>query len=134
MKRIISLILTISTIISLSILPSYANNMVTPRWVTTSDTVVYHQRNADCAECMVYISGQPGARIIDVDIKMVAFLSNGPVTIASWDNLSGTDEFTFIEYVPLEMLDIVYQLSFTATVVRNGVTETISDYFDVLYT
>ena len=134
MRKFISILIATSLLLSLFVMPSYATNALNARWVTISDTVIYHQYNAGNAECFIYISGQPGAQITSVDVQLVMFTSAGTIQVATWNDLSGGNDFTFAEYVPVNQLGTVYQLSFTATVVRNGVTETISDYLDVLYT
>lgn len=134
MKKTLSLFVTLALLLSLFVIPIHASNAANARWKNTSDTIVHHCYYAGNAECYVYISGYSGATVTNVDIQFDQITISGSRNIASWENLSGGNDFTFAEYVPNIELDCIYRLTFTADVVRNGVVETVSDYLELFYT
>ena len=134
MRKTLTLFIVAALLISLFVMPIHASNATNARWTNTSNTIVHHCYYAGNAECYVYISGYTGATVTNVDIRFEKMMGSGPYTVASWENLSGGNDFTFAEYVPNVELYCIYRLTFTADVVRNGVVETISDYLELFYT
>lgn len=134
MKRLLSLLAVVSVFLSFPIRPTYASNLANARWTNTHDFTISHCYDHGNASCSVSILGYSDARVTNVSISFDMITTDGLINIASWNDLSGGQYFTFSDTVPNIEVECVYRLSFTADVVRNGVVETISDHLDLFYT
>ena len=133
MKKILSLLLSISLLLFLFVVPIHASNANNARWVNTKRTIISHDYLDGNAACRITITGYSDAIVTNVDISFDQVTPVGLINIATWNDLSGGQYFTFYDTVPNIEADCVYRLSFTADVVKDGVIETISDHFDRFY-
>lgn len=133
MKRILSVFLMISILLSISVSTTYADNVISARWINTHDIIIAHDYLDGNAHCCISVSGYSNTYVTNVDISFDQVTPVGLINIATWNDLSGGQYFTFYDTVPNIEADCVYRLSFTADVVKNGVIETISDHFDRFY-
>lgn len=130
MKKTIQYLLLISLSLLLLISPVYANNA---RWTNASDIIISHGYHNGVAECYVYIDCYTGATVTNVDIYFDMYTSDGWVAVSQWTGLSGSNSFSFLEFVPIDNPTTTYRLSIAAEVTKNGVTEIIEKYKNVVY-
>jgi len=73
------------------------------------------------------VIGQPGTTRITVNAALDRINANGTVTpIGSWNNLQSNGQIWMWERVHYVARGHNYRLTLTATVLRNGVSETVS--------
>lgn len=131
MKKIISVFVVLSLMVGVLMLPISA---VEPRWSNTSMVIMQHGYFNGSAECVIEIDGYSGATISNVDIRLDKVVGDTLVNVASWNDLSSGQYFTFLETVSGVELYCTYRLSFTAEVHRNGTVEPLDMHKDVYYT
>lgn len=134
MKKILSFLVAAILLHTQFASPVYADNYVNARWVNTKNIVISHEYYDGEADCCISISAFSNSIITNVDISFDQVIGNHIINIATWNDLSSNEEFVFIETVQNIEVDYLYRLSFTADIINNGVTETISRSFDRFYT
>lgn len=133
MKKLCSLLLTISCLLSVSFVPINADNIANARWTNTSLVHITHEYSEGNAECYVVISGYTGAIITNVNISLDKIMGSGLANVASWSNLSAQERLRFVESVPGVEANCLYRLSLTADVIIDGVVEHLDLYEDSFY-
>lgn len=134
MRKTASFLLAIFILLSMLTMPLNASSLANARWINTNNYVIAHDYYEGNAECCLSISGYSNAIVTNVDISFDQVTGAGLINIASWNDLSGGQNFVFYETVPNVEIDCIYRLTFTADVVKDGVVETITDYLERFYT
>lgn len=131
-KKLISFFLALTLLFAVIALPISA---VTPRWTNVDYIFLHHYYSDGVAKVAVRIVGAAGTTLIDdVDIKLYRVVDGILVLEGWWLNLSQTgDEFELIDEVDNVLTNAVYRLVVSADVHRNGVVETVSDYYETNY-
>lgn len=133
MKKALHIIMMVSVLLSCLAHPVSARNIGTPRWNNTTIVLVDPDYYDGTIGCFVDIVAKDGATIENVEIRLDKKIGNVYVNIASWNNLSGGDSFTFHEIVSDVDLGYTYRLSVTANVTLNGVVDAINNYAEEYY-
>lgn len=133
MKKALHIIMIVSVLLSCLTHPISASNNIIPRWKNTTIVLVDPHYYNGTIECFVDIVAENGATIENVNIRLDKKIGNIYVNIASWNNLSGDDSFTFYEIVSDVDLGYTYRLSVTANVTLNGVVDAINNYAEEYY-
>ena len=134
MKKTLSFIVATILLFPKICFPVHANNSFNARWINTKNIVITHEYYDGEADCCISISALPNSSITNVDISFDEVIGDYLINIATWNDLSSNTEFLFVETVQNIAADKLYRLSFSADIINNGVTETISRSYERFYT
>jgi len=102
---------------------------VAPHWENVSDISITLSSSNNTASTNVSIFGRAGTTSINATITLSRVNSNGTLTtVRTWSNQSSQNStFTFSGTHAITSGN-TYRISVSATVIRNGVSETVSDW------
>jgi 4-aminobutyrate aminotransferase-like enzyme len=100
-------------------------------WVNTSTLYVTLSFSGSQAVCGAYVLGVSGTTEISGSATLARKNSNGTyTTVKTWNNLYAADDILTFDGSWYVTTGYTYKLTFTATVYRNGVGETVSEYYE----
>jgi hypothetical protein len=100
-------------------------------WVNTDVVYVTLSFNGSQAVCGAYVMGKSNTTEISGSATLARKNSNGTyTTVKTWNNLYAADDILTFDGSWYVTTGYTYRLTFTATVYRNGVGETVSGYYE----
>ncbi len=105
--------------------------LVSPQWVNTDVVNISLSFRASKGSCGACVLGKTGTTKITGTAVLSRKNSNGTyTTVKTWSGLAATGSKLIFDSTYYVTAGYTYRLTFTATVYRNGIGETVSGYYE----